>query len=384
MSGHCFSCTDKFGIFKREHGCKSCGYAFCSKCVSNSIVLPNQGTKEQHVCNKCYQRLTAPPVTSTDQGKNKHMMEPPENFKKRIAVLASKNQMGTQASATSTSFSVNSRKRGLVRSQDVEIADRLERLKEDRKKARGRTLSTEEIEDRLQRLKGNDPHSASSTASSVPPHQAPDQRTQFEQTKDLMEQMKEEAAIDAKREGMEISEESAGGGGTSSEQNFEEEMMKLMQDAQEELKKDEEGLKRDAELAVRLAKLNTKTSGGDGPKGGEGAGVDDEEEDEEAATQRLIKQLLEEDKLEARMGATGYSAQDPQSQPLPAQKPSGAEVTSDPDELPWCCICNEDASLRCHGCDEDLYCSRCFKEGHDGYDLKDHRTSNFRPKAGRK
>ena len=56
-------------------------------------------------------------------------------------------------------------------------------------------------------------------------------------------------------------EESAGGGGTSSEQNFEEEMMKLMQDAQEELKKDEEGLKRDAELAVRLAKLNTKTSG---------------------------------------------------------------------------------------------------------------------------
>ena len=32
----------------------------------------------------------------------------------------------------------------------------------------GRTLSTEEIEDRLQRLKGNDPHSASSTASSVP------------------------------------------------------------------------------------------------------------------------------------------------------------------------------------------------------------------------
>ena len=47
--------------------------------------------------------------------------------------------MGTQASATSTSFSVSSRKRGLVRSQDVEIADRLERLKEDRKKARGNT-----------------------------------------------------------------------------------------------------------------------------------------------------------------------------------------------------------------------------------------------------
>lgn len=34
----------------------------------------------------------------------------------------------------------------------------------------------------------------------------------------------------------------------------------------------------------------------------------------------------------------------------------------------WCVICNEDATVRCLGCDGDLYCQACWDEGHRSKD----------------
>jgi hypothetical protein len=40
----------------------------------------------------------------------------------------------------------------------------------------------------------------------------------------------------------------------------------------------------------------------------------------------------------------------------------------DDDDETWCIICLSDATMKCLGCDGDLYCGNCWKEGHRGED----------------
>lgn len=93
------------------------------------------------------------------------------------------------------------------------------------------------------------------------------------------------------------------------------------------------------------------------------------EETEEEESERIMKQYLEEAKLDEII-------LDPDEEELIATIPQAPGQNKDLEELPFCEICNEDASLRCLEC-ENLFCSRCFREFHDEEDYKTHKTKPY-------
>ncbi|XP_067895765.1 abscission/NoCut checkpoint regulator isoform X2 [Heterodontus francisci] len=415
MAGRCYGCASKFTLLRKELGCKNCGHAYCSSCLCYSTLVPRCGNTEQKVCRQCHGTLT-----STGKQDSAARWSPPENFKKRMAALEAKQQGQTAAHKVGSrepGTGVASKYWGLSK-EDRAIAERLEKLKEETKpksissqkeiELRLGALkknplqpipSTAEMEDRLALLKGHTPPSQ----APKPNFQAPDNRTQTEQVNDLFKQMSEEAAIDQK-----YSSRIEGTDGAMNDLNkgidpcnfiidtddntkrFEEEKSNLLDQATAELKQDNLHKEQVLKISRRLATLK-----GEEPNAAvddwKYDGADSDEENEELLTQRILKQVNEEIALDE---ASGYNI--PVEQPKPAHpKPAGKKLhfpptvsvakTADSDEeLPWCCICNSDAVLRCHDCDGDLYCQRCFREGHDKFERKEHRTSKYRPPSKKK
>lgn len=75
----------------------------------------------------------------------------------------------------------------------------------------------------------------------------------------------------------------------------------------------------------------------------------------------------------------------PSSKPSAGDKPvkrltSKTDYTDD-DVDSWCTVCLNDATLRCLGCDDDPYCTRCWKEMHIGpaaaFDDRSHKAVQF-------
>ncbi|KAF5020947.1 hypothetical protein F66182_7028 [Fusarium sp. NRRL 66182] len=73
---------------------------------------------------------------------------------------------------------------------------------------------------------------------------------------------------------------------------------------------------------------------------------------------------------------------------VPTSKPSKpvSRLTSrtnytDDDVESWCTVCLEDATLRCPGCEDDVYCTRCWYEMHRGpqagFDERRHKAVQF-------
>ncbi|NWZ76376.1 ANCHR regulator, partial [Poecile atricapillus] len=419
MDSRCYACASKFSVFKKEAtlscpsllslqcGCKNCGRSFCSGCRSFSAVVPRCGNTQQKVCKECHDKLTGEGSQSSSA-----KWSPPENYKKRVAAFEAKqNQLKDQRKAAAKPpGQAGCRYQGLSK-EDRAIAERLERLRKERKPksiptqaeiearlaalkedGRGPVPSTKEMEDRLAVLQGRDPPSQAPR----PVHQPPDTRSLVQKTDDLLTQLSEEVAIDEhyrpRVQPPAVSSQSLNDLNREIEdcvcpanldpKQVEEEKNKLLAEAAAELQEENTRQEKILQVAKRLAALK-----GEDP---EKVTLEtyklpdsDEEVSEEEAIRRVLKQLTEEAALDE---ASGFNIPPDQiTQPGPSQQNLHTPATSalaraddsDEDELPWCCICNEDATLRCHGCDGDLYCQRCFWEGHEEFDLKDHQTSRY-------
>ena len=78
----------------------------------------------------------------------------------------------------------------------------------------------------------------------------------------------------------------------------------------------------------------------------------------------------EDSELEARFSklAMGLPST-PTSKPVGKKEQKTTPKTKPPtftnEEIDrWCCICNEDGEVRCLGCDGDIYCQQCWRQGH--------------------
>merc|ERR1712226_1288554 len=112
-------------------------------------------------------------------------------------------------------------------------------------------------------------------------------------------------------------------------------------------------------MGEQLARLRVKPASS-------AAGMEEKDEDMEDNSDMedaVLRQTLAEQKLEERLGV-GEVVPSPSSAP-------------EPEELPWCVICNEDAAVRCRGCGGDLYCAACYREFHVDEDPKEHGTTRF-------
>ncbi|CAD5119755.1 DgyrCDS8350 [Dimorphilus gyrociliatus] len=288
-----------------------------------------------------------------------------------------------------------------LKGKDMEIAQRLKRLQEgDKGKSDTKTLpSADEIASRLAKNQGR------SEENSNKPHVwKKDTRTQQEQVDALLDEINDEVELDArflpptdeiqKRLDSLKSEQTTTTHkesqiGTSESSNPEEPIKRhsgndvedLIKNVAFELQMDStksmDNLKKDKSLFQRLRQLirrksNTKSDnearGNQLPKEGNvqpklSTEEESPEDEERLEARKIVRQLLEEAKLE-EMENLGFS---------------GAQ-SNVPDELPYCCLCNEDAKYKCIDCEDDLFCSRCLKTVHNKEpDYKEHRSVDFRP-----
>ncbi|XP_048525782.1 abscission/NoCut checkpoint regulator isoform X1 [Dendroctonus ponderosae] len=253
---------------------------------------------------------------NTQSDDKENTLIPPDRFFKRLENL--ENPAAPPITVYREDPKMSALKNGLSVT-DKELVDRLEKLKE----KQPLPPSDSELRERLARLKDS-PFESSSNATK--PLFMPDMRTDQEKADALLEQYTFEQAIG------------------SLHQNHEDLSQRLAALKGEELKS--------------LPKERTSS-----------------DSDSENEVERITKRMVAELSLE-RCPVGGSKMTFPHDD---YDDEDYDYVRSSP-ELPWCVLCNNDATMKCYDCGGDLYCNSCNVEVHKkGGDL-DHRVEPYKKK----
>ena len=341
--------------------------------------------KEQKVCNKCFSRAKNP-------GQQAAVVAPPEALQKRLQ----------QQPLPRTLTQPQQPPRPKLSSEDQKLAARLRSLQEERSSS---SPSSDQVRERLDKLKDVPPSQPSGRAL----YEKPDSRSNLERSSDLLGAIKAEVELetriapalspdeDIERRLARLRGENSDSGPRPRQQKQTlpdpkqfldtseaaqpdlekisvDDVNKLMQEVDKkmmlEAEKAMKDLEKDKAIQEQLERLRVKSKKAAVAPGDVEGAEDVSEESEEDPTDRILAKILAEARLEDRLSPL---------QPLDESGEVGAG--GEPEELPWCVICNDDAVLRCGDCGGDLYCGGCFSQLHaDKYDRK-HRTERFRASA---
>ncbi|XP_017768176.1 PREDICTED: abscission/NoCut checkpoint regulator [Nicrophorus vespilloides] len=317
----CNQCTTKFNFFHKEGGCSSCGLSFCSKCLKQKCRVPGKGLAEHSVCKACFLKLSA----GSSCAAAAVSIAPPDAYLKRLEAL--ENPMSPPITMYSRNNNALTSLRAGLSATDLELLDRLEKLKDDGK---GLPPTDSELRQRLATLRGENNYVEGPSKQQV---FAKDLRSDQEKADSLLEQFLTERDIE------------------------------LAQNPQ-------------LEIEARLASLREK-----GVRPNESSfikNLHDSGGSSEDEVDKITKKIMDEVALEVRCPVESSSSSSRMVVPPPPAPPS-AVLENDVDELqveelPWCVLCNDDAVVRCLDCGGDLYCKECNKEAHRNWGDTHHKV----------
>ncbi|XP_011208492.2 abscission/NoCut checkpoint regulator [Bactrocera dorsalis] len=327
----CFGCGKKYGLFTKEHGCPSCGYSYCIKCLKRPMPVPRHGGKVLNVCLICYDKLSklqatekvidveALPGVLVTKSKGNNSTDPlvaaaaalleddpPPDLGEVLAPVS------TATATTADATHSTAENAEIEENLDSVISKRLKDLKTIENPS-----TDEEIRARLALLNGMPQKDYSKKDLLL----ATDERTDQQKMQDLLEQFMGEAQIDRQ---------------VADERN----------DAISDIER-------------RLRALREQPVDGVGAIQKEHSpdnNTPSDNEDDETVLKAVMTKYLAEARLPSELETELAAGVPP---------PPAGTRPADLEELPWCNICNEDAVFRCKGCDGELFCAQCYRECHD-------------------